>query len=105
MVCVNEFKGRQYFVEDSGWHTAAGRYQDFMRSHEGSDVLYLELGVGGNTPGIIKYPFWRMTAENPKAVYACVNLGGACAPTEITDRSICINADIGEVLMETDAFK
>ncbi len=88
------------FVEDSGWHAAAKRYQDFIRRHKGLDILYLELGVGSNTPGIIKYPFWRMTAENPKAVYACVNLGEACAPTEIIDRSICINADIGEVLKQ-----
>ena len=86
------------FVEDEGWHDAAGRYEDFIRSHEGLRVLYLELGVGGNTPGIIKYPFWRMTYENPKAVYACVNFGEAFAPTEIKDRSICVDGDIGEVL-------
>ena len=86
------------FVEDEGWHDAAGRYEDFIRSHEGLRVLYLELGVGGNTPGIIKYPFWQMTYENPKAVYACVNLGEAVAPREIKERSICIDGDIGEVL-------
>ena len=86
------------FVEDEGWHDAADRYEDFIRSHEGLRVLYLELGVGGNTPGIIKYPFWQMTYENPKAVYACVNLGEAVAPREIKERSICIDGDIGEVL-------
>ena len=86
------------FVEDEGWHDAAGRYEDFIRSHEGLRVLYLELGVGGNTPGIIKYPFWRMTYENPKAVYACVNLGEAVVPKEIAERAICIDGDIGEVL-------
>ena len=86
------------FVEDEGWHDAAGRYEDFIRSQEGLRVLYLELGVGGNTPGIIKYPFWRMTYENPKAVYACVNLGEAVAPKEIAERAICIDGDIGEVL-------
>lgn len=86
------------FVEDSGWHTAASRYQEFLHRHEGLRLVYLELGVGSNTPGIIKYPFWQMTAENPKAAYACVNLGAASAPTEIRDRSICINADIGMVL-------
>lgn len=51
-----------------------------------------------NTPGIIKYPFWRMTYQNPKAVYACVNKGEAFAPSEIKDRSICVDGDIGEVL-------
>ena len=86
------------FVEDGGWHAAARRYEDFLRHHEGDHILFLELGVGGNTPVIIKYPFWRMTAENPKAVYACVNLGEAYAPREIMDRSICIDGDIGNLL-------
>ena len=74
--------------------------QGFIRRHKGSGVLYLELGVGGNTPGIIIYPFWRMTAANPKAVYACINYGEAYVPGEITKRSICINADIGEILKQ-----
>ncbi|HJB91403.1 MAG TPA: Sir2 silent information regulator family NAD-dependent deacetylase [Candidatus Eisenbergiella merdigallinarum] len=86
------------FVEDEGWHDAAGRYEDFIRSHEGLRVLYLELGVGGNTPGIIKYPFWQMTYENPKAVYVCVNLGQAFVPKEIEERSICVDGDIEETL-------
>lgn len=88
------------FVEDSGWHSAAERYQDFIRRHEGRKVLYLELGVGGNTPGIIKYPFWQMTAENPKAVYVCVNQGEAVCPQEIEKQAVCINGDIGEVLQQ-----
>ena len=68
------------FVEDDGWHAAARRYEDFLRRHEGEPILFLELGVGGNTPGIIKYPFWRMAQQNPKAVYACINYGEAYAP-------------------------
>ena len=86
------------FVEDGGWHAAARRYEDFLRRHEGEHILFLELGVGGNTPVIIKYPFWRMTYQNPKAVYACVNYGEAYAPREIMDRSICIDGDIGNLL-------
>ena len=86
------------FVEDAGWHSAAQRYQDFIRRHQGLRILFLELGVGGNTPGIIKYPFWQMTYQNPNAVYACINLGDAYAPKEIADRSICVHRDIGEVL-------
>ncbi len=86
------------FVEDEGWHAAAARYAGFLRSRGTQRVLYLELGVGGNTPAIIKYPFWRMTAENPRAVYACLNLGEAYAPDAIRDRSICIDGDIGEIL-------
>lgn len=88
------------FVEDAGWHQAAGRYQAFLRRHKSGQVVYLELGVGANTPVIIKYPFWKYTLENPEAVYVCVNLGEAAAPREIKDRSICIDADIGGVLKQ-----
>ncbi len=86
------------FVQDEGWYKAAGRYEDFLRRHTGLHILFLEVGVGANTPGIIKYPFWQMTYQNPKAVHACVNLGEAFAPSEIKDRSICVDGDIGEVL-------
>lgn len=86
------------FVEDEGWHRAAERYDDFLRRHDGLKVLFLELGVGANTPAIIKYPFWKMTYANPNAAYACINFGEAFAPPEIRGRSICINADIGDVL-------
>ena len=86
------------FVEDEGWHRASAAYSDFLRRHENLQVLYLELGVGANTPVIIKYPFWQMTMTNDKAVYACVNYGEAFCPGEIGKRSICIDGDIGEVL-------
>lgn len=86
------------FVEDEGWHRAAERYQDFIRRHDRLHVLFLELGVGMNTPGIIKYPFWKMVYQNPRAAYACVNLSEAYCPAEIRKRSICIDEDIDEVL-------
>ena len=86
------------FVENEGWHIEAERYSDFLRRQEQTAVLFLELGVGYNTPGIIKYPFWRMTAAHQKAVYACINLGEAVCPQEIKKQSICIDADIGAVL-------
>ena len=88
------------FVEDEGWHKAAERYEEFLRRHQGLKVLYLELGVGSNTPVIIKYPFWRMTARNEHAVYACINYGEASCPSEIEGQSVCIDADIKEVLDE-----
>lgn len=88
------------FVEDEGWHTAQKRYEEFLRRHEGLNILFLELGVGGNTPVIIKYPFWRMTARNKNAFYACINYGEAFAPDEIRKQSICIDADISRVLTE-----
>ncbi len=86
------------FVEDEGWHRASDAYYEFLRRHENLHVLYLELGVGANTPVIVKYPFWQMTMVNDKAIYACINYGEAFCPGEIKDRSICIDADIGEVL-------
>ncbi|MCI9595572.1 MAG: Sir2 silent information regulator family NAD-dependent deacetylase [Lachnospiraceae bacterium] len=88
------------FVEDSGWHMAATRYQDFIHRHEEMKILYLELGVGGNTPGIIKYPFWQMTHDNPNANYICINLSEAYIPAEIRKQSICIDNDIGTVLKQ-----
>ena len=86
------------FVEDAGWHKAAARYHDFIRRHQTLSVLYLELGVGYNTPGIIKYPFWHMTAQNPKATYVCINAEQLYAPAEITEQSICLKGDIGQIL-------
>lgn len=88
------------FVEDTGWKMAAIRYQDFLHSHKGKHVLYWELGVGMNTPVIIKFPFWRYTEENLNAYYACLNLGEAGCSREISERSICLNADIGQVLRD-----
>lgn len=86
------------FVQDSGWDMAAGRYADFLSRHENDHVLYLELGVGANTPGIIKYPFWRRVQENPNAVYASINYGETYAPNEIAKRSILVDGDIGQAL-------
>ena len=85
------------FVEDEGWHRASAAYSDFLRRHEGLRVLYLEIGVGANTPVIIKYPFWAMTLENPKATYACVNYNEAFCPRQIEKQSVCIDGDAGEI--------
>lgn len=87
------------FAEDDGWHAASARYSDFLRRHERTGVLFLELGVGMNTPGIIKFSFWRMTAQNPQAVYTCLNRGEAFCPEEIAARSLCLDGDIGEILL------
>ena len=86
------------FVEDEGWHRASAAYADFLHRHENRHVLYLEIGIGANTPVIIKYPFWAMTTENTKAVYACINYDGAFCPEEIKKQSICIDGDAGDVI-------
>ena len=86
------------FVEDEGWHRASAAYAAFLNKTQGKQVLFLELGVGANTPVIIKYPFWAMTAENPKAVYACLNYNEAFCPLQIENQSVCIDGDAGELL-------
>ena len=86
------------FVEDAGWHAAAKRYAHFVNAHEKGPILYLELGVGANTPVIIKFPFWKMTMANPEAIYACVNFGEAYCPKQIERQAVCIQDDIGDVL-------
>lgn len=86
------------FVEDEGWHNAAERYSEFLRRHKHTKTVFLELGTGYNTPGIIKYNFWNMTDSWDDATYVCINLNEAAAPTEIEGKSICVGADIGEVL-------
>ena len=86
------------FVEDEGWYTAAEKYSEFLENHKNMHVLFLELGVGANTPVIIKYPFWYMVMENTKAVYVCINYQEAFCPNELEERSICLEGDIGEVL-------
>lgn len=86
------------FVQDEGWYRANERYADFIRRHKGQQILFLELGVGMNTPTIVKYSFWRMAYEWEDAVYACLNYGEAFAPDEIKKKSICINGDIGAIL-------
>lgn len=93
------------FVEDEGWLKAAERYDNFIRTRGNTNILFLELGVGYNTPVIIKFPFWKMTAKNLKSKYACINFGEAAAPQEIADRSILINMDIAaavNLLLECD---
>ena len=93
------------FVEDKGWYRASAAYSDFLRRHENLHVLYMELGVGANTPMIVKYPFWQMTMANEKAFYACINYGEAFCPEEIEVRSSCIDSDIGEILNSLEEYK
>ena len=88
------------FAQDEGWHNAAERYDNFLRTRKGQNIVFLELGVGYNTPAIIKYPFWQMTNTFQHAFYVCLNQGEAYAPEEIRKKSVCMNEDIGEILKE-----
>lgn len=93
------------FVQDDGWYMAAERYNNFLHTRENTRILYLELGVGSNTPAIIKYPFWNMTARNKNATYACINYGEAICPKEISHQSICINSDTREIIKALEQAK
>ena len=86
------------FVQDLGWEEAYERYHDFMNHHQNKHILFLELGVGMNTPVIIKYPFWNYVEKNQNAYYACINFGEAGCQESIAKRSILINDDIAKVL-------
>lgn len=86
------------FVQDEGWYAACERYKEFIHKHENGRILYLELGVGMNTPGIIKYPFWQMTAKNKNALYCCINAGECYVPEVIQGRSVRIVKDIDAVI-------
>ena len=88
------------FVQDEGWYAANKRYEEFATKAIEKKTVYLELGVGFNTPVIIKYPFWQWTYQNKNATYACVNLSEVNAPMEIKERSICIDGDIRLVIRD-----
>ena len=86
------------FVQDAGWEAAAKRYEKFMEDHRGQNVVFLELGVGYNTPGIIKYNFWQYAHNWRNAFYVCINKGEADIPSEIREISVWFDAYIAEVL-------
>lgn len=95
---VMNLRSDDTFAEDEGWHRASAAYSDFLRRYASGRILLWELGVGGNTPVIVKYPFWQMARDNPDAVYSCLNYREAYCPVELKERSICIDGDIGDVL-------
>ncbi len=93
------------FVQDEGWDRASRNYRNFLISYKKSKIPFLELGVGGNTPGIIKYPFWNMAAGNSSSIYACINRGESVCPSEIKGRSILLDTDIKEILEKLSVVK
>ena len=88
------------FVEDDGWNLAYGNYQKYIEDHKDINIVYLELGVGYNTPVIIKYPFWQMTANNPNATYVCINTEKMPVPEQISSQTITLECDIDKVLSD-----
>ena len=88
----------EYFVEDDGWHKASSLYADFIEKNKDKKILFLELGVGWNTPAIIKYPFMKMTYRFPNAFYVCVNKGENYIPKEIEGKALLWEEDITPII-------
>ncbi len=88
------------FVEDEGWKAAAAEYETWLTAHQQDQMVYLEIGVGYNTPGIVKYNFWQQVYQNPKAIYACLNLEEEPVPNEIKAQSIVISGDSDTIIRE-----
>ena len=88
------------FVRDEGWHTTHDRYEEYLSQHSSGKILYLELGVGFNSPGVIKIPFWNMAFQNPEAIFTSVNLTMPCYPAALSSRTIVISADIDAVIRD-----
>lgn len=96
-MCMN-LRVDSSFVQDEGWYKAAQNYTKFIQDHKNTNILFLDLGTGNNTPGIIKYPFWQMTKEFKNATYASINLEQMPIPSQIKDKSILIKQDIDTIL-------
>lgn len=90
------------FLQGAFWREQVQRYEQFVDTHlkRNSHVLFLELGVGGMTPGIIELPFWSMTANNPHAFYACINQAKAQPPAHLSDKALTITANLATVLTD-----
>lgn len=97
---VPNLRADDTFVQDEGWYIAEQRYNNFIENYKDRKIVFLELGVGYNTPVWIKYPFWEMTAENQDAVYACINYDNVAIPDRIVNQSVCIKSDINRVLSD-----
>lgn len=88
----------RFFVEDEAWERACAGYSSFIRNNRNKKIVFLELGVGMNTPGIIKYPFWQMTDREKNGSYICINQGEAWGPEEIREKSIYVDMDLAKAL-------
>uniref|UniRef100_UPI003F4B4D8F SIR2 family NAD-dependent protein deacylase n=1 Tax=Brachyspira catarrhinii TaxID=2528966 RepID=UPI003F4B4D8F len=86
------------FVQDENWYKAKDKYKYFLDNSKNKNILFLELGVGFNTPGIIKYSFWEMALKNKNSIYASINLNNSLYISGLENRSICIDDDISKVL-------
>lgn len=90
----------QYFVQNNSWDNRNAAYTSFIQESKGKNILFLEFGVGFNTPGIIRYPFEQMTYQNEHAYIIRFNKEHPNGPKENKDRTIAFTEDILTVLSE-----
>ena len=86
------------FVQDSNWYKASKRYEDFLDKIKNKNVVLLEIGVGFNTPGIIRFPFEQMTANNVKTTLIRINKDYPLPMLEIRNRTISFDEDTNKII-------
>lgn len=87
-----------YFIEDQAWHMASAAYRQFAERALSGKTVYLEVGVGFNTPTIIRFPFEQMTYRNPNAVLIRINQDAADPIAENAEKTISFRENAQEVL-------
>lgn len=90
----------RYFVEDEDWHNAAGNYNEFLKKTEQKKGVLLELGVGFNTPTIIRFPFEKMVRENSNLSLIRLNMNEAVVPKSFGNRALGIGGDMAKVISD-----
>lgn len=92
----------QYFVQDEAWYQAEKRFGDFLNEALKSQkkLLLLELGVGFNTPTIIRFPFEKLVKENKQVNLIRLNLNEAVIPESIEQQAVGINKDIKQTIKD-----
>lgn len=93
----------RYFAEDENWHEAAGRYCDFLKKMEEKKGVLLELGVGFNTPAIIRFPFEKMVRENRNLSLVRLNREEAVVPESLGNRAVGIGGDMAKVISDLNS--
>ena len=86
------------FVENADWHAAQARYANFAEKALHGKSIYLELGVGFNTPAIIRYPFEQMVYHNPNALLVRLNRDYHEGFAETKDKTVAFAEDPNKVL-------
>ena len=89
-----------YFVQDEYWYEQDEKYGEFLDKAKDKKVALLEFGVGFNTPGIIRFPFEKMTFENENWNLVRFNKDNPSVYLDIEDKTTGIFENINDVLKE-----